>query len=92
MPGPLLTITIGESVRRGASAGPLIIIGHALLEGGLVLLLLAGLSSFLVMREFVLASFLLGGAILLVMGGAMVRDSRTVDIDSVLQGERALFP
>ena len=33
MPGPLLTITIGESVKRGARAGPLIIVGHAILEG-----------------------------------------------------------
>ena len=87
MPGPLLTITIGESVKRGARAGPLIIVGHALLEGGLVLLLLGGLSSFLVMKEFALASFLLGGAILVVMGGAMVKESRTVDIGTVMREE-----
>jgi len=32
MPGPLLTLTVGEAARRGFWAGPLIIVGHALLE------------------------------------------------------------
>ena len=32
MPGPLLTVTVGEAARRGFWAGPLIIVGHALLE------------------------------------------------------------
>ena len=32
MPGPLLTVTIGESARRGFSAGPLLVLGHAVLE------------------------------------------------------------
>ncbi len=47
MPGPLLTLTVGEAARRGFWAGPLIIVGHALLEGGLVLLLLAGVGIWL---------------------------------------------
>ncbi len=41
MPGPLLTVTVGEATRRGFWAGPLIILGHGLLELTLVLLLLA---------------------------------------------------
>ena len=32
MPGPLLTVTVGEAARRGFWAGPLIMVGHALLE------------------------------------------------------------
>ena len=87
MPGPLLTITIGESVKRGARAGPLIIVGHAVLEGLLVALLLGGLSSLFTMKGFILTSFFLGGAILTLMGAAMVRESRTVDIAAVMNGE-----
>lgn len=41
MPGPLLTVNIQESYKRGLMAGPLLVLGHALLEtalvGGLVL-------------------------------------------------------
>ncbi len=47
MPGPLLTLTVGEAARRGFWAGPLIIVGHALLELALVLLLLAGVGVWL---------------------------------------------
>ena len=40
MPGPLLTITISESSRRGVMTGPLLIVGHAILELALVVALL----------------------------------------------------
>ena len=44
MPGPLLTATISESTRRGFLAGPRLMVGHALLEAALLLLLLWGLA------------------------------------------------
>ena len=37
MPGPLLTVTISEATRRGTVAGPLMILGHGILELALVL-------------------------------------------------------
>ena len=43
MPGPLLTVTISEAARRGPLAGPLLVAGHAVLEGALVALLFFGL-------------------------------------------------
>ena len=45
MPGPLLTITITESTRRGVASGPLLIAGHAVLELVLVIALLFGLGN-----------------------------------------------
>ncbi len=83
MPGPLLTITIGESVKRGAKAGPLLIVGHSILEGALVILLLSGLSSLIVKTGFKIFSFFSGGAILLIMGYSMVRESSTIDMEQV---------
>jgi threonine/homoserine/homoserine lactone efflux protein len=47
MPGPVLTVTISESTKRGFWAGPLIIVGHGMLELGLVVLLLLGLGPYL---------------------------------------------
>jgi len=34
-PGPLLVYSIREAIKRGFAAGPLVVLGHALLEGGL---------------------------------------------------------
>ena len=42
MPGPVLTITISESTKRGFIAGPLIVLGHAILEISLLVLLVLG--------------------------------------------------
>jgi threonine/homoserine/homoserine lactone efflux protein len=47
MPGPVLTVTISESTRRGFWAGPLIMVGHGILELALVALLLLGLGPYL---------------------------------------------
>lgn len=61
MPGPVLTVTISESARRGFWAGPLIILGHALLEAALIILLLLGFSSFLQSPRVIGVIGVLGG-------------------------------
>jgi threonine/homoserine/homoserine lactone efflux protein len=75
MPGPLLTITIGESARRGFLAGPLIILGHAILEFALILALAGGLSVFLAMAGVSHVIAVVGGVFLLYMGAGMTRDA-----------------
>ncbi len=46
-PGPVLTAVIYESSRRGAKAGPLMMLGHALLEAVMVALLILGIGRFI---------------------------------------------
>ncbi len=75
MPGPLLTVTIAESVRRGFIAGPLIILGHAVLELALILALIAGLSVFLSNITVSSTIALLGGIVLIYLGLTMSRDA-----------------
>jgi len=76
MPGPLLTLTVGEAARRGFWAGPLIILGHALLELALVLLLLAGVGVWL-HRPLILGLVGLVGAVMLAwMGLSLFKASR----------------
>lgn len=65
MPGPVLTVTISESSRRGFWAGPLIIVGHGILELALVILLLLGLGPYL-RKDIVFGIVGLSGALILI--------------------------
>jgi len=76
MPGPLLTVTIGESARRGFIAGPLLMLGHGILEIALILALAGGLSVFLTQAGVSCAIAIAGGAFLVYMGYGMVMDAR----------------
>jgi threonine/homoserine/homoserine lactone efflux protein len=62
MPGPLLTVTISESSRRGMMTGPLLIAGHALLEMTLVLALIMGLAPLLKLEPVFIIIALAGSA------------------------------
>jgi threonine/homoserine/homoserine lactone efflux protein len=92
MPGPLLTLTVGEAARRGFWAGPLIIVGHALLELGLVLLILAGVGVWL-HRPLVLGLVGVGGAVMMGwMGLGLLRSSRHSHLEFTPQRESGLNP
>jgi threonine/homoserine/homoserine lactone efflux protein len=78
MPGPLLTVTISESPRRGIMTGPLLIVGHAVLELALVLALLMGLAPVLKMKPVFIVIALAGSAVLLWMGVGMLKSLPTM--------------
>jgi threonine/homoserine/homoserine lactone efflux protein len=89
MPGPLLTTAISESVRRGAATGPLLILGHALLELALVAALLVGLAPFLTRDGVFAAIALVGAAVLVWMAAGMFRALPTLRIDWSAHRERS---
>ena len=73
MPGPLLTASVGYTMQRGFLAGgPLLVLGHALLELALVVLVLTGLGPVLRRPRVGAAIGLVGGAVLLWMGYGML--------------------
>lgn len=74
MPGPVLTVTVSESARRGAKAGPLMILGHGILELALILALLGGLAPLFSRDEVFITVSLLGGAILFWMACRMFKE------------------
>ena len=76
VPGPLFSITVAESARRGAWAGPLIIIGHGILELTLIVLLILGMTPFLSSPSARAVISFTGGVVLLLMGYRLVRDAR----------------
>jgi threonine/homoserine/homoserine lactone efflux protein len=76
MPGPVLTATISEVTRRGFIAGPLIIVGHGIVEVTLLLALFMGLAAWLT-QDVVLGWLgLVGGVVLIGMGTDMIRTAR----------------
>ena len=73
MPGPLLAYTISASAKHGFLAGPLLILGHAILELVLIFALVMGLNQFLEGDTFTSIVAFNGGAVLTFMGFAMLR-------------------
>lgn len=46
MPGPMLGVTIDGSLKKGWKAGPLIVLGHGILEILLITVMISGLKDF----------------------------------------------
>ena len=84
IPGPFLTTTISESSQRGFITGPLMIAGHAILELGLVIVLLLGLAPYLQLPSVFAATALIGSVILFWMAFGMFRSLPSLH----LPGER----
>lgn len=74
MPGPLLTVTIAQTARRGFIASVLIVLGHAILELLLVGGLILGLGNVLRTHNAMLFVAIVGGSMLLWMGWGMIRE------------------
>jgi threonine/homoserine/homoserine lactone efflux protein len=85
MPGPLMSITISESVKRGFITGPLLVLGHAILELGLVILLMYGLAPFLKQDWVFAAIAIIGGVMLGFMGTGMLRSIPMLSIHADMQ-------
>ncbi len=73
VPGPLLTVTITESARRGFGAAPLLILGHAILEVALIIIFIEGFSSIFASTMVNKIIAVMGGFFLIWMGWGMVR-------------------
>jgi threonine/homoserine/homoserine lactone efflux protein len=73
MPGPVLFATVRWSAQHGRWVGPLVVIGHAVVEVPLMIAIVVGLGAVLARDTFVGCVGLAGGAALLVMGALMLR-------------------
>jgi len=75
MPGPLLTVTINESLRRGARVGPQIVSGHALLELALVIAIFFGLGAYITLPSVKGTIGIVGGLFLFWMAYGILKES-----------------
>jgi threonine/homoserine/homoserine lactone efflux protein len=86
MPGPMLTVVVTETPRHGARAGPLVVLGHGILELVLLLVLVIGLQPLLT-DETVQAALQIAGGLMLVwtataMIVAVARHEASLDWDA----------
>ena len=75
VPGPLLTVTINESLRRGARVGPQIASGHALLELALVIAIFFGLGAYITLPLVKGTIGIVGGLFLFWMAYGILKES-----------------
>lgn len=68
MPGPMLTVTISETPKRGFKVGPQIVLGHGLAELLLVICLAGGLTYYLRQPAVTGGIGIVGGLVLLWFG------------------------
>ncbi len=83
MPGPMLSVTIAESYKKGFWAGPLIVLGHAIPEFVLMVLFSLGLNSLIKnhMAQGIIG--IVGGVFLAWLGARIfleVRQGITIDL------------
>ncbi len=82
MPGPVLVATINRSARMGFKAGPLVVLGHAIIEAALVIAVVMGLGAVLEKPIF-MNPIMVGGGSMLVFLGLMI-------LNEVLSGQVSL--
>lgn len=89
MPGPVTTLIVTESTRRGFWAGPLVTLGHVIVELAIVVGLFFGLGDVLKHPYLAAAIGILGGLFLLWMTYGIVRTacSGQVSFDSRKDGK-----
>jgi len=74
-PGPVLTIVIKETPQRGWTTGPMVVVGHAILELLLIVALVLGLDLILETSLAQLIICLIGGIILCFLAALMLIDA-----------------
>ena len=68
VPGPMLTVTISDSLKKGFLTGPLVVLGHFIGELTIILIIFAGLGWFIGSSTAVFLIGTLGGFVMVIMG------------------------
>jgi threonine/homoserine/homoserine lactone efflux protein len=79
VPGPMMTVTISDSLKKGFIAGPLVVIGHFIAEFTLIILIFAGLRWFISSSTAVFIIGTLGGLMMVLMGSKIVGSSNSLN-------------
>lgn len=80
VPGPMLTVTVSDSVKKGFLTGPLVVLGHFIVEIILIVFILAGFSWMVGSTEVAIIIGIVGGIILIYMGYTTSKSKVDLDI------------
>jgi threonine/homoserine/homoserine lactone efflux protein len=81
VPGPVFVITVSEALKRGRLAGPLIAVGHFMVEAIIIVLIFLGLGAILESSSAKLIVSYLGGTALILMGAYLVKASKSIRVE-----------
>nr|WP_319373618.1 LysE family transporter [uncultured Methanobacterium sp.] len=73
VPGPMLTVTISDSLKKGSRAGPLVVLGHIIAETALIILLVLGLGWIIGSQWMTMIIGGVGGVMLIYIGYSIAR-------------------
>lgn len=83
IPGPMMFATIGISLEKGWRTGPFVFLGHSIVELSVILLIIAGVSSFISDSTIAYMS-IVGGVVMILFGLVILKSAkRVVEIDLV---------
>jgi len=89
MPGPVLVLTVSESVKKGFIAGPLIVLGHIIVESMIIAALLLGLESVIRLEPALIVIGILGGSALTWIGCSLLNASHKAQTSISKEIEKA---
>jgi len=78
VPGPMFTVTVSDSVKKGFKTGPMIILGHIMTEILMMIVILAGLGQILGSQTAAFIIGIFGGTVLIFMGYSTSRSNTTL--------------
>ena len=88
MPGPMLVAAIREGARQGHRAGPLLTLGHGILEAAVICLAYLGMAGFVRRPGPFAAIAFVGSAMLILMAITMLRSAAGAQAPVVLKGKK----
>ena len=78
VPGPVFVMVVSESLKKGAKAGPLIVVGHLIIEAIIIVAILLGLDALLSSTQATAIISYVGGVVFLLMGALLINAARNV--------------
>jgi len=83
VPGPVFVIVVSESLKRGKTVGPLVVLGHLAIEAFMMSTVFLGLDVLLRSSQVTVLIGYLGGVTLVLMGSYLIRAAKNFRADTV---------